>query len=63
MNFLDSSCVKAILFYTTLNIKLNNTIDFITFWYIYIKKATIKLKSFICYKTLNSNCFIALLLV
>jgi len=31
INLLNSSYIKAILFYTALNIKLNNTIDFIVF--------------------------------
>jgi len=31
INFPNNSHVKAVLFYTTLNIKLNNIIDFTTF--------------------------------
>jgi hypothetical protein len=63
VNFLDNSQVKAILFYTTPNTKLDGTIDLAITQYIYIRKATIRLKSFNYCKTPSSNCSIASLLV
>jgi len=62
VNPLDSSQVKAVLFYTALSIRLDGTIDLITFQCVYIRKAAIRLKSFSYYRALSSDCSIALLL-
>ncbi len=48
---------------TVPSIRLNGIIDLITAWYIYIRKATIRLKSFSCCKALGFNYFMSLLLV
>jgi len=51
------------LLYTTLSIRLDSTMDFITSRYIYIRKATIRLKSSSYYRALSSNYSMVLLLV
>jgi hypothetical protein len=51
------------LFYTALNTRLDGTMDLAIIQYIYIRKATTRLKSFSYYRALNSNYSIASLLV
>ena len=55
--------MKAVLSYTAPSMRLDGIIDFITTWYVYIRKVTTRLKSFGYYKTPSSDCSIALLLV
>ena len=55
--------MKAVLSYTAPSMRLDDTIDLIIIWYVYIRKAAIRLKSFGYYRALNSDCSIILLLV